>query len=949
MSLDVGTLQATLKLNATQFDQAISSVPAKATAAGAKVEQSMAGAGRATAKAGEETQALGGKLGTLGTVTSGLDSKFKSAATAIGGLYVGGKLISFLSDSVSAASDLNETINKSSVVFGQSAGEIDKWASTASTSMGLSKQAALESAASFGNLFTQLGFGGKEAAKLSTSVVQMSADLGSFNNLPTADVADSIAGAFRGEYDSLQKLIPSISDARVKAEAMAETGKKSADALTEQEKATAVLTIVQQDGAKAMGDFARTADGFANSQKTAAAQLEETKAAIGEKLLPVMQSLLKLFQNVGVPAIEAFGAALGVLGGILTPVVNVLASLPAPVLAALAAFVAFKKFGGGLGSIFQNITQHVTDMISGFNLSAESGDRLGKALNGIGKAVAQGGAFALIGTVIAAWSSNAERNAAAAAKWQANVDDLAAALVKANGEWDNSVQAVSDAQVTGSSLFKELIAAGLDYGTTLRAIQGNAQDLATTQQAMRDAGFDETQIAIVTGLGSAYSSTSDAAKTAAGAQLQYNHEQQVLADISKETGSAVSALGSTFSSTAGAVKDYAAALEPIVEGARNARTPLQGMSEELGIVSTTADEATTRIEFFGITLDKLNGINISAERATQLLNDQVRQIGEAFKGATEATDGQVESLIGVTGQIDTTTQAGSDLLNSVEDYRGAYDTATQSAYDQAVAQGDVEGALGKAQEAAQGARDKFLAQADALGINRDQAIQLADRYGILDATKISDKNFKVNSDDEQARRSIGDMVGAHIGDKNFGIFADASQAQAVLDNFINRNVGRSINVVVNGVLGSVPNVAAAVGGGIGGGASGGRVGALLGFSDGGKVPGRAPMNLAHDNMLMAGPGGRPLGVQSEEWIIRTDATRYYGDAMMDAINNRTFPKPFGFADGGRVGGGVAASAAAPVVQVFIGGDDLTDRIDVRVDGKLTQFATALGRGLAQAK
>jgi hypothetical protein len=31
----------------------------------------------------------------------------------------------------------------------------------------------------------------------------MSADLGSFNNTPTADIADMISAAFRGEYDSL--------------------------------------------------------------------------------------------------------------------------------------------------------------------------------------------------------------------------------------------------------------------------------------------------------------------------------------------------------------------------------------------------------------------------------------------------------------------------------------------------------------------------------------------------------------------------------------------------------------------------------------------------------------------------------------------------------------------------------------------------------------------------
>ncbi|WP_439116388.1 phage tail protein, partial [Parasutterella excrementihominis] len=206
---------------------------------------------------------------------------------------------------ISGASDLNETLSKSQTIFGANAGAIESWASGAAQAAGLSKAAALEAAAGFGNMFTQIGFGAEEAARLSQSTVQMAADLGSFNNVPTADVANRISAAFRGEYDSLQTLIPNINAARVEQEAMAATGKTNARELTAQEKAAAVLAIVNKDGAAAMGDFAKTADGAANTQKTLTASLEDQQSKLGQTLMPLWQDFLGFLTDTAVPALSA--------------------------------------------------------------------------------------------------------------------------------------------------------------------------------------------------------------------------------------------------------------------------------------------------------------------------------------------------------------------------------------------------------------------------------------------------------------------------------------------------------------------------------------------------------------------------------------------------------------------------------------------------------------------
>lgn len=239
-----------------------------------------------------------------------LSSAFRSAASVIAGAFAIQQVGGFIRGTIDAASDLNETVNKSDTIFGANAAVVNAWAANSAEAVGLSRQAALNAAAGFGDMFSQIGFAGDQAANMSTQVVQMAADLGSFNNLPTADVADRLSAAFRGEYDSLQALIPNINAARVEQEAMAATGKDNADELTAQEKAAAVLAIVNRDGARAMGDFARTSDGAANAAKIASAEWENQKAAIGQRLLPVMTSLIAFMRSSVIPAVGSVVDAL---------------------------------------------------------------------------------------------------------------------------------------------------------------------------------------------------------------------------------------------------------------------------------------------------------------------------------------------------------------------------------------------------------------------------------------------------------------------------------------------------------------------------------------------------------------------------------------------------------------------------------------------------------------
>ncbi|MCB0043415.1 MAG: hypothetical protein KDE23_27200, partial [Caldilinea sp.] len=120
-------------------------------------------------------EAKGGLEGLKTTV-----SNFGKEALKTGGLMTAGittPLVLMASKAVSAGSDLQESLSKAGVVFGENAAQITAWSSTAATAFGVTQQQALESAGTFGNLFTAMGIGQQATTDMSMGLVQLAADL----------------------------------------------------------------------------------------------------------------------------------------------------------------------------------------------------------------------------------------------------------------------------------------------------------------------------------------------------------------------------------------------------------------------------------------------------------------------------------------------------------------------------------------------------------------------------------------------------------------------------------------------------------------------------------------------------------------------------------------------------------------------------------------------------
>lgn len=242
--------------------------------------------------------------------TDSFADKLTKGFNAVGGAVVGGLALAagatagFLASSIEPASDLNETISKTTVVFGESSKAILDWGQSSATALGMSQNTALGAASTFGNLFRAMDISEEQSANMSTSIVELAADLASFNNMDPTEVLDKLRAGISGESEPLKTLGVNINQAMIENKAMEMGLWDGVDALTAAEKAQASYALIMEQTTLAQGDFARTSDGLANQQRILTAGFEDLKAKIGTAVLPIantfMNVMLGLFNNSSV-------------------------------------------------------------------------------------------------------------------------------------------------------------------------------------------------------------------------------------------------------------------------------------------------------------------------------------------------------------------------------------------------------------------------------------------------------------------------------------------------------------------------------------------------------------------------------------------------------------------------------------------------------------------------
>jgi hypothetical protein len=254
--------------------------------------------------------AIKGVDGNVKKASAGMTSfvgNLKKVGAALGATFAVSQVGAFAKESVMAASNMAESLSKVRVVFGEGAAEVEKFGASAAQNLGISNQAALEAAGTYGNLFQAFGLGQGEAQKMSTSLVQLAADMASFNNTSIDQAITALRSGLSGETEPLKRFGVALSEVRLKEEAL-RMGliKTTSGTLPVAIKSQAAYSLILKDTALAQGDYARTADGTANTMKTLQAKMEDAKVALGDALMPAFRGLLGIL-NLLIPVLKKIG------------------------------------------------------------------------------------------------------------------------------------------------------------------------------------------------------------------------------------------------------------------------------------------------------------------------------------------------------------------------------------------------------------------------------------------------------------------------------------------------------------------------------------------------------------------------------------------------------------------------------------------------------------------
>ena len=298
----------------------------------------------------------------------GLTRKLGGLTAALGGAFAADQVLKFGADAVGAASDLNESISKTQVVFGKSADEILAWSDTTATALGQSKADALAAAGTFGNFFNTIGVGQSDAAAMSQNLTTLASDLASFNNADPSEVVEALGSALRGEAEPMSRFGVLMNEATLKEEALAQgLISTTKQALTPQQKSMAAYSLILKQTKTAQGDFARTSDGLANKQRILGAKFEDVKAKIGNALLPVVSRLVGFLSDNLLPAFERISAWVSAhmpaFQAAITNAVQNVIDYVRPVIETMQAL--WRRFGGTITRYVRSAFQNLMTIVRG--------------------------------------------------------------------------------------------------------------------------------------------------------------------------------------------------------------------------------------------------------------------------------------------------------------------------------------------------------------------------------------------------------------------------------------------------------------------------------------------------------------------------------------------------------------------------------------------------------
>lgn len=239
-------------------------------------------------KTGEQLEKAGSKISGVGNaLTIGVTTPVVAAGAAI----------------YKYSSDLTEAENKTEAVFGNMTDSVNEWAKDSLNNFGMARSTAYDAVSLYGDMATSMGLTTKQAADMSMSLVELSADLSSFKNISLEQSQNALKSIFTGETETLKNLGIIMTETQLKAYAMSKGFEKSYTEMSQAEKVQLRYQYVLESSANAIGDYGRTNGEAAGQMRLLPEALKELASSFKDNVEPAITPVITALNN----AIVSFG------------------------------------------------------------------------------------------------------------------------------------------------------------------------------------------------------------------------------------------------------------------------------------------------------------------------------------------------------------------------------------------------------------------------------------------------------------------------------------------------------------------------------------------------------------------------------------------------------------------------------------------------------------------
>lgn len=409
--------------------------------------------------------------------------------------------------------------------------------------------------------------------------------------------------------------------------------------------------------------------------------------------------------NSALPTVsDALGVALDVLSGVLAVIEPITGAL-GPMIGAWLALTAAMRGIRAVRGVADSVATSVSNLNTQLDKTAKGG---GGRLQAAGRGLVGlfGGPFGIAVAAATAGLALFGQESQDAANTQRS---LASALRESNGQFDANAR---------SALF-------------------NSESYQDVKDSVQGAGLSHKQYidALVQGgpaLDGLRSRLERIVEAGRSQEFVGNTTRDVYTDQAKAAMDLLGATDGLRGSVEGAVEEFGAAADAsdVLAGSMHASVPgADALRESLTTLADQTADTTDKADALNDVWRRLFGIQIGLEEATANWEGGLADLAEQIEGVKTETGNWRGALLNANGTVNTSTEAGRNLLENLVQQGDEYRTLAQTAFDTALQQGKSQKqATEAARTAVHERRAQFIREAEQLGFTRRQAQRLADRY-----------------------------------------------------------------------------------------------------------------------------------------------------------------------------------------------------------------------------